>query len=169
MVMHAWVLGTKFKNKQRNSTLPGKTKVYLMGEDKLRMDVYDPFGLVSMGQLILNGDYMSLDTINGLSYKGPASKEKIKELLKIEVSAADLFALFAQQGLDESRWSCSVAGDYNKYQKCQSHVYQTEIQWTGSMTQKNTQMILDHTKATLIFRVKSYNAVSEPNEGVFKL
>lgn len=169
MVMHAWVLGTKFKNKQRDSSLPGKTKVYLFGDDKLRMDVYDPFGLVSMGQLILNGNMMSLETINGISYKGPATKQHIKQLLKIEVSPRDLFALFKQSGLDQKAWSCSVAGDYNKYSYCKSPAYQTEISWTGSMTQKNTQMVLDHARAELVFRVKSYNQVSEPNERVFKL
>lgn len=169
MVMHAWVLSTKFKNKLKDNTLPGKTKVYLLGKDKLRMDVYDPFGLVSMGQLILNGSHMSLDTINGISYKGVASKERIKQLLKIEVSSQDLFALFTQQGLDGKAWSCSVAGEYNKYSSCKSPVHQTEITWSGSMTQKNTQMVLDHAKAELIFKVKSYNRVSEPNERVFKL
>lgn len=163
------MLGTKFKNKQRNSSLPGKTKVYLLGNNKLRMDVYDPFGLVSMGQLILNGDYMSLDTINGISYKGPATKERIKQLLKIEVSAQDLFALFTQSGLDDKKWSCSVAGEHNKYSQCKSSVYQTDIIWTGSMTQKNTQMILNHARAELTFRVKSYNRVSEANERIFKL
>ena len=169
MAMHAWVLGTKFKNKQRGSSLPGKTKVYLLGDDKLRMDVYDPFGLVSMGQLILNGSNMSLETINGVSYKGPASKERIKELLKIEVSSKDLFALFTQTGLDQRKWSCSIAGEFNKYSFCKSPVYQTEITWSGSMTQKNTEMVLDHSRAELVFRVKSYDRVSEPNERVFKL
>jgi len=169
MVMHAWVLGTKFKNKSKNSTLPGKTKVYLLGDDKLRMDVYDPFGLVSMGQLVLNGDFMSLKTINGISYKGPASKEKIEQILKVSVSHKDLFALFTQVGIDDSKWSCAVAGEYNKYSSCKSFEYQTDIVWTGSMTQKNTQMILSHPKAELAFKVKSYGTVSEPKESVFKL
>lgn len=167
--MHAWVLGTKFKNREKNNTIPGKTKVYILGDKYLRMDVYDPFGLVSMGRLILNHDQMSLETINGVSYKGPATKEQIRSFLKVEVSPKDLFALFTQDGFEDEHWSCAIDEGFNKLKQCQSSYYQIAVAWSGSTTQKGTQILLKHPKADLKFKVKSYKELSDPKKSIFEL
>lgn len=169
MILHSWTLGTKFKNKEKNNTLPGKTKVYILGEEFLRMDVYDPFGLMSVGKLILNKGNMSLETLNGVSYKGPATKEKIKALLKVEVSPKDLFSLFSQSGFKGQRWSCAMADNSNKFQSCKSDYFGISILWSGSMTQRGTELLLQHRKADLKFKVKAYKQLSETNERIFEL
>lgn len=167
--MHTWVLSTKFKNKERNNSIPGKTKVYILGDKHLRMDVYDPFGLVSMGRLILNNGQMSLETINGVSYKGPATKEQVKSFLKVEVSPKDLFSLFLQNGFKDEHWSCAVDEEANRLKQCQSSYYEIAVAWSGSTTQKGTQILLRHPKADLKFKVKSYKALPEPKKSIFEL
>ncbi len=169
MVLHSWVLGTKFNDKIKNKSYPGKTKVYIHGDSKLRLDVYDPFGLVSVGSLIINGDQMSLNTLEGVDYTGPLNRDKVVELLKVDVNPQDLFSLFTQSGFEDEHWDCAVDESGRLFEECVSRLYKMKVQWSGSMTQKGTRLILEHTKALLVFKVKAYKSYPEVDKRLFEL
>ena len=169
MVLHGWVLGTKFLDKRKDKTYPGKTKVYISGESKLRLDVYDPFGLVNVGKLVINGDQMSLHTIDGVDYKGEVNRDKIQQLLRVDVNPKDLFSLFTQNGFEDEHWSCAVDENGMLLKECLSRLHKMKVEWSNSMTQKDTVMTLDHIKALLTFKVKSYKSYSTVDERLFEL
>lgn len=169
MVLHSWVLGTKFLDKRKDKTYPGKTKVYLHEDNKLRLDIYDPFGLVSVGNLIINGDQMSLHTIDGVDYKGEVSREKIQKLLKVDVNPKDLFSLFTQNGFEDKHWGCAVDESGRLLKECVSRLQKMRVEWSGPMTQKGTVMTLDHLRGLLTFKVKGYQSYSAVDERLFKL
>lgn len=169
VVLHSWVLGTKFMDKRKNKTYPGKTKAYVYKNTKLRLDVYDPFGLITVGNLVINGDQMSLHTLDGVDYKGEVSRDKIQKLLKVDVNPKDLFSLFTQNGFEDKHWGCAVDDTGRLLKECVSRLHKMKIDWSGSMTQKGTVMTLDHIKAKLTFKVKSYQSYSSVNEKLFEL
>jgi hypothetical protein len=169
VVLHSWILGTKFLDKRKNKNYPGKTKVYIHKNSKLRLDVYDPFGLISVGNLVINGDRMSLRTIDGVNYKGEVSREKIQQLLKVDVNPKDLFSLFTQSGFEDKHWGCAVDESGRLLQECVSRLHKMKVEWSGSMTQKGTVVTLDHVKAFLTFKVKGYQSYSKMDERLFEL
>ncbi len=169
MALHGWVLGTKYFDKKREKNYPGKTKVYIYGEDKLRMDIFDPFGFVTVGTLIINGDQMSLDMIQGEGYKGPIDSDKVRKLLKVDVNPKDLFSLFTQTGFEDKHWSCAVDEKGLALKECMSGAHQMNVRWSGQMTQKGTEVSLDHVRAKLLFKVKSYKSYPDYDERLFKL
>lgn len=169
VVLHSWVLGTKYFDKRKNKMYPGKTKVYIVDGDKIRMDIFDPFGFVTVGTLIVNGNFMSLKTIEGANYKGPTDGEKIKELLKVDVNREDLFSLFTQSGFVDKHWSCAVDESGKVLKECISGLHGLNINWSGLMTQKGTEVFLDHERVQLTFKVKSYRSYESDGERLFKL
>ncbi len=169
VILHSWVLGTKYFDKKKNKTYPGKTKVYILGEDKIRMDVFDPFGFVTVGTLIINGENMSLSTMNGADYKGPIKGEKVKELLKVDVNPKDLYSVFTQSGFSDKHWNCAVDESGKVFEECRSELHKMKINWTGRMTQKGTEVFLDHERMQLKFKVKSYKPYKSDGGSLFSL
>lgn len=169
VVLHSWVLGTKFFDKTKNKTYPGKTKVYIMGEDKMRMSIFDPFGFVTVGGLIINGDQMSLNTIDGKDYKGPINDQKVKDLLRVDINPKDLLSLFLQSGFEDKHWNCAVDEKGLALRECISHLHKIKIQWSGLMTQKGTAILLDHDRAKLNFKVKAYKSYEQGDTSIFDL
>ncbi len=169
VALHGWVLSTKYEDRKRNKKYPGKTKVYILGEDKLRMDAFDPFGLVAIGTLIINGDKMSLNLIHGKDYKGLIDSDRLKDFFKVDINSKDLFSLFTQLGFKDKHWNCAVDKTGLVLKKCSSDLHKISVSWSGLMTQRGTQILLEHTKAKMTFKVKSYKFYSDYDEGLFRL
>lgn len=166
--LHTWVLGTKFTNKKNEKKYPGKTKVYIQGEDRIRMEVFDPFGFINVGYLIIDGDKMRVKGINGENYSGRVDDDQIHKLLKIKVDPKDLIAVFMQDGFNQNHWECSV-NSQNITSECNSPYYQVNVKWSGLMSEKGTEVNLDHTRAHILFQVKTYKPLVEYDKDIFKI
>ncbi len=169
MALHSWVLSTNYQDKKKDKKYPGKTKVYILGKDKFRMDVFDPFGFLRVGTLIINKDRMSLDLIYGEDYKGPINSDRVKTLLKVDINPKDLFSLFTQSGFKDKHWSCAVNETGSAFKECISDLHKISVFWFGLMTQNGTKVLLKHAKAKMTFKVKSYKAYYDYDENLFKL
>lgn len=163
-----WTLATKYTDKKRDKTYPGKTKVFTLGADKIRMEVSDPFGFVNIGLLKINRDQMYLKLINGSEYKGLLQEEKIKKFLKIDINPKDLVSIFTQKGFEDEHWNCAV-GDNNLLRECFSESQNIKIVWTGNMSQVGTEVILSHPLSRLIFRVRGFRSSDQVQEELFEI
>lgn len=158
-VAQVWSLSTKFRDKRKNKKYPGITKVIIEkgenGDDKLRLDVYGPLGFVHVGTLVMSDGRLFVKTMSGETYEGDATPEGVAKVLKIPIEPRDLLSLFTQEGFLDKTWICSQ-GESGHLKECEHRPYETTVQWSGSMTQSGTRLELDHPKAYVKFKVKSY-------------
>lgn len=166
--VHHWNTRVKFNNKVKKRKVSGTAKVYLQEPDKFRMDVYEPFGFVKIGTIVVNGDQAKANFINENPYEGPVSDEALKKIFKLDVSIQDVMGLFMQKGFSNKKWNCSVS-DQNALSECQSQLNGISIAWTGPMTSSGNTCRVEHPRAELLFSVKSFESLDKEKATVFSL
>lgn len=166
--IHHWNTKVKFHDKVKDRKVPGTAKIYLSEPDKFRMDVYEPFGFVRIGTIVVNGDQAKANFINEKPYEGPVTDEALKKIFKINVSIKDVMGIFTQKGFSPKTWNCSVSNQ-NTLSECQSSLNNASIEWTGPMTSSGNSCRVNHPKAELLFYVKSYEGLDTEKSSIFSL
>lgn len=167
-LVKVWELKTKFKDLKKGRNLSGRTQVLMDGRERLRIDVYGPIGFVKVGNLIIDGELLYLKLMSGDEYRGTASRDGIKKLLKIPVDPQDLFSLFHQKGFDENDWSCEMSERGSWLKSCENREYGVSAKWSGSMEDSRTKLDLIHSRAELSFSVKKYRESSQIDPKAFQ-
>ena len=166
--IHHWNSRVKFHDKVKDRKIPGTAKIYLLEPDKFRMDVYEPFGFVRIGTIVVNGDLAKANFINEKPYEGPATDEALKKIFKMNVSIKDVMGIFTQKGFSPKTWNCDVS-EQNTLAECQSSLNGVSISWTGPMTSSGNSCRVNHPRAELLFSIKSYETLDKVKGSVFSL
>ena len=166
--IHHWNSRVKFHDKVKDRKIPGTAKIYLSEPDKFRMDVYEPFGFVRIGTIVVNGDLAKANFINEKPYEGPVTDEALKKIFKMNVSIKDVMGIFTQKGFKANTWDCDVS-DQNTLSECQSSLNGVSISWTGPMTSSGNSCRVNHPRAEILFSIKSYEALDKDKGSVFSL
>ncbi len=169
-VAKIWSLSTKYYDKKKKKKYPGITKVIIdqskEGLNKLRLDVYGPLGFVHVGTLIINNDQIFIKTMSGERFEGEATPEGVARVLRVPIEPMDLFSLFTQEGFADKTWMCTQ-NENNVLSECRHRPYDIMVQWSGLMNQSGTKLELEHPRAEVRFKVKSYTEKSNLDQALF--
>ncbi len=166
--LHYWSAKIEFINKLKNNRQSGLAKIYIQGEDHLRMDIMDPFGFVKIGSVVVNKNQAKVNFLKQTPYEGPVYDEMLSDMLKVNITVKDFFSLFTQNDFSKKNWKCDKSSSEAPH-SCTHLDQEITISWSGSMKNVGALCTVNHSRADISLKVKDYRLIEEKRDSLFSL
>ncbi len=124
--------------------------------EKLRMDVTSPVGTHVASVLLIGEELQYLNVSGKTLTTAKASRESLRELLKIPIEPVALYNIFFDRPMENKNWSC-VNGTNGFLKTCKDHRTGLQIEWVSREGAKRT-IDLQHPAASIQMNLYSFES-----------
>ena len=162
-----WEAKAQIRDQTSGKTNSVSMEVFAIREKALRLEITGTFG-VSVASVLLQGEQISYLLPQQKKFvSGNASPRSLAQLLHSEVNPKWFYAVFFDQPIKDSGWSCKAAEDH-LVQSCENTGLGTKVVWSERQGERKRITISQNSREIQIL-VKTFQPkVQEPGT-VFQL
>ncbi len=164
-----WVFKTNIYSAKKNRNISGYTHITYMNPQLLRVDIYDPLGLLNAGTLIYkDGSFEAIMPLERKYFFGVATPETMFQILKSPVDPALFTNIIFQKKLTDKNWECS-SDDKGFVKDCRNRSANIDIVWKKNMTANDGWVQLTHNEGEVDLKLRSSRTIKPLPDSKFKL
>lgn len=164
-----WVFKTNVYSSKKNKNISGYTHVTFMNPQLIRIDIYDPLGLINAGTLIYKeGQFEAIMPLERKYFFGVATAETMNRILKSPVEPSLFTNIIFQKKLSDKGWSCQTDPD-GLVKDCSHRQSGIDILWKDKMTDKDGWVQVSHNEGEVDLKLKSSKFITQLPKTKFEL
>lgn len=164
-----WVFRTGVYSARKNKNVSGYTHVTYMNPNLLRLDVYDPLGLINAGTLVYkDGNFEAVMPLERRYFYGMATPETMMQILKSPIEPSMFVNLIFQKKMTGPGWFCSE--DQQGFARdCRNRDAGINIVWKKNITTHDGHVVVTHPEGEVDLKLKNSRSIQALPPEKFKL
>ncbi len=164
-----WVFKTNVYSAKKNKNISGYTHVTYMNPKLIRVDIYDPLGLLNAGTLIYkDGNFEAIMPLERKYFFGTATPETMFQILKSPVDPALFTNLIFQKKLADKNWECATDSK-NFVRDCRNRTSGMDIVWKKNMSESDGWVQITHNEGEVELKLRNSKTIKPLPDSKFKL
>lgn len=164
-----WVFRTNVYSAKKNKNVSGYTHITYMNPQLLRLDVYDPLGLLNFGTLIYKeGQFEAIVPMEKKYFFGIASAESMAQILKSPIEPSLFVNIIFQKKITSKDWICTE--DSQGFARdCRNRMADIDIVWKKNITSNDGWVVVTHPEGEVDLKLKNSRSIPTLKAEKFKL
>lgn len=164
-----WVFKTNVYSAKKNKNISGYTHITYINPKLIRIDIYDPLGLLNAGTLIYkDGNFEAVMPLERKYFFGTATPETMFQILKSPVDPALFTNIIFQKKLTDKNWEC-VTDEKNYVRDCRNRNAGMDIVWKKNMSDSDGWVQITHNEGEVELKLRNSKTIKPLPESKFKL
>jgi hypothetical protein len=150
-----WVFKTNVYSSKKNKNISGYTHVTYMNPKLLRLDIYDPLGLINAGILVYkDGNFEALMPLEKKYFTGVASPEVMTQILKTPMDPGLFVNIIFQKGFEDKNWDCTE-DDQGFMRECHNRTSALDIVWKKNISNTEGWVVVTHSEGEIDLKLRN--------------
>lgn len=164
-----WVFKTNVYSAVKNKNISGYTHVTYMNPNLLRLDIYDPLGLINAGTLVYkNGNFEALLPFEKKYFTGVASPDVMLQILKTPIEPSLFVNIIFQKGFGDKNWQC-VQDKQGFMRECRNRSAGIDIVWKKNITDTEGWAVVTHGEGEVDLKLRNSRPIQPLPDSKFVL
>lgn len=154
-----WVFKTNVYSAKKNKNISGYTHVTYMNPQLLRLDIYDPLGLINAGSLVYkNGNFEALMPLEKKYFVGVASPDVMTQILKTPMDPSLFVNIIFQTRFKDPSWQC-LEDDKGFVRECQNRSAGITITWKKNISNSDGWVVVTHSEGEVDLKLRNSRSI----------
>lgn len=164
-----WVFKTNVYSAKKNKNISGYTHITYINPKLIRIDIYDPLGLLNAGTLIYkDGNFEAIMPLERKYFFGTATPETMFQILKSPVDPALFTNIIFQKKLSDKNWECTT-DEKNYVRDCRNRNAGMDIVWKKNMSDSDGWVQITHNEGEVELKLRNSKTIKPLPDSKFKL